>query len=78
MLKAGAYCSAAKFSSITMFDPAHWINYNYQNSLPLTVLAIVTTRFSALTKNIILSKNLQLAPLVDDEPTSQLTEKRSH
>ena len=41
-----------------------------ENHFPsITVSAIFTTQFSALTKNIIISKHHQLDPLVDDDST---------
>ena len=65
-IEAGAYCTTARFSSITLFAPADCVCYHYWHSLPLTAFDIIATRFAAPTKNIIISKYFQLTPLVDD------------
>ena len=48
-IEVGSYCTAASFLSIDFFAPTHCVLYFPQNSLPLTVFAVITTRFAALT-----------------------------
>ena len=69
LIKSGDYCTAACFPSIISFSPAHCVCYLSQHTLPLTTYAIFTTRFTALTKQFIVSKYCQLALLVDDDLT---------
>ena len=68
-LESGAYCTSAHY---LLLPDNHYVWYIFQYSLTLTVFDIVANRFAVLTKNINVSKNFQLAPLVDDDSTPQL------
>ena len=64
LVESGYYYTADRIQSITAFAPAHCVHYLSQNSLPLTVFSIFTTRFDAQ-KNISVSKYCQRTPFFD-------------